>query len=108
MATDRWAREKAALKKVQLHFDFRQKILRLIRYDAADANLNTSDMVRKIVGLPYKKIQRTRLGLSFNADDFGYLAKRYGLELKDEKEIRRRVIEEINQHYQQQEDELDG
>lgn len=102
MATNKWAREKAALKKVQLHFDFRQRILRAIRHDAADININTSDMVRKIVDLPYKKVQRTRLGLSFSAQDFSDLAKRYGLDRTAEKEIKRRVMEEINLYYHKQ------
>ena len=102
MVTNKWAREKAALKKVQLHFDFRQGILRAIRHDAADININTTDMVRKIVELPYKKVQRTRLGLSFSAQDFSDLAKRYGLDHTAEKTIKRRVMEEINLYYHKQ------
>ena len=99
MATDRWEKEKHALRKVQIHFAFQQEIISSIRHDAADNNINPSDIVRKIVGLPYKKIQRARIGLSFNDADLDYLAKRYGVDDKDEKEVKRRVMEEINFHY---------
>jgi len=99
MATDKWAKEKQALRKVQIHFAFRQEVMASIRHDAADNNINPSDSVRKIVGLPYTKIQRIRIGLSFNDHDLEYLAKRYGLEGVNEKEIKRRVMEEINLHY---------
>lgn len=102
MATHKWAKEKAALKKVQLHFDFRQGTLQAIRHDAADININTSDMVRKIVDLPYKKVQRIRLGLSFSTQDLSDLANRYGLDHTAEKAIKRRVMEEINLYYHKQ------
>lgn len=99
MATDRWEKEKHALRKVQIHFAFQLEIIASIRHDAADNNINPSDIVRKIVGLPFKKIQRARIGLSFNDHDLEYLTKRYGLEGKNEKEVKRRVMEEINLHY---------
>lgn len=99
MTTDKWVNEKAALRKVQIHFVFQQEIVAQIRHDAADENINPSDIVRKIVGLPYKKIQRARIGLSFNSQELEYLAKRYELDRIDEKEIKQRVMEETNQHY---------
>lgn len=99
MATDRWEKEKRALKKVQIHFAFQLEVIASIRHDAADSNINPSDIVRKIVGLPYKKIQRARIGLSFDNADLKYLAKRYGLEDTDEKEVKRKVMEEVNSHY---------
>ncbi len=102
MATDKWEKEKHALKKVQIHFAFQQEIIASIRHDAADDNINPSDIVRKIVGLPYTKIQRARIGLSFNEHDLNYLSNRYSLEEVDEKEIKRRVMEEINLHYHKQ------
>lgn len=99
MATDKWVKEKDALKKVQIHFAFQQETIASIRHDAADDNINPSDIVRKIVGLPYTKIQRARIGLSFNHQDLEYLAKRYGLEEVNERELRRRVMEEINLYF---------
>lgn len=86
-------------KKIQLHFTFQTKVLAKIRYEAADENINPSDVVRKIIGLPYKTIQRARVGLNFNDDELQYLAQHYGLEKVDKNEIVRRVIEEIDTHY---------
>ncbi len=103
MAIDKWDKEKDALKKVQIHFAFQQDIIASIRHNAADDNINPSDIIRKIVGLPYTKIQRARIGLSFNREDLEYLAKRYGLEDINERELRRRVMEEINLHYHETE-----
>ncbi len=99
MATDKWAKEKVALRNVQIHFAFQQEVIASIRHDAADNNINPSDIIRKLVSLPYTKIQRTRIGISFNQQELEYLAKRYGLEVVDEKEIKRRVMEEVNLHY---------
>ncbi len=100
MTIDKWAKEKAVLRKVQIHFVFRQEVIAGIQHDAADENINPSDIVRKITGLPYKKIQRARIGLSFNRQELEYLAKRYGLSTLDEKEIKRHVMEETNRYYQ--------
>lgn len=99
MATEKWAREKDALRNVQIHFAFQQEVIACIRHDAADNNINPSDIIRKIVDLPYTKIQRARIGISFNQQELDHLAKRYGLGDVDEKEIKRRVMEEINMHY---------
>ena len=101
MTIDKWENEKAALRKVQIHFVFRQEVVAGIRHDAADENINPSDIVRKIVGLPYKKIQRARIGLSFNPQELEYLAKRYHLDEIDEKMIKQSVMKETNQHYYQ-------
>ena len=96
----KWAAEKSALKKVQMHFVFKEQLNRRIRHDAADDNINPSDLIRKIVGLPYQRIQRPRIGLSFNSADLNYLSQRYHLDLADEKEIKRRVFEEVTENYQ--------
>ena len=103
MPNSNWSSEKAALKKIQIHFSFQQNTLASIRYDAADNDINPSDIVRKIVGLPYKKIQRARIGLTFNDNDLNYLAAHYDLDQSDEKEIKRRVMEEVNIHYHEKE-----
>lgn len=99
MPDSKWSKEKDVLRKVQIHFGFQQKILASIRHDAADENINPSDVVRKLIDLPYKRIQRARLGLSFNNEDLSSLAERYRLDGINEKEIKRRVMEEINIHY---------
>jgi hypothetical protein len=94
----KWAREKRALKKVQMHFVFKEQLTQRIRHDAADENINPSDIIRKVVGLPFQRIQRPRIGLSFNENELNYLAQRYALD--DEKAIKRRVLEEVTRYYQ--------
>ncbi|MES9899745.1 MAG: hypothetical protein ABW148_12060 [Sedimenticola sp.] len=99
-ANTRWTKEKSVLKKLQMHFSFQQDIMRRIRYEAADASIMPSDIIRRIVGLPYRKVQRPRIGLSFNRELLAQLAEKYGLDVTDEIEIQRRIIEEVNQYYQ--------
>jgi len=54
---DKWSDEKKALKKIQMHFVFKEHLNKRIRHDAADENINPSDVIRKITGLPYRRIQ---------------------------------------------------
>lgn len=99
-ANKKWLKEKKALKKLQMHFSFQQDIMRKIRYEAVDASIMPSDIIRRIIGLPYAKVQRPRIGLSFTKEVLAQLAEKYGLDVTDEAGIQRRVIEEVNQHYQ--------
>ncbi len=101
-SNSKWQKERATLKKLQIHFEFQQEVMRKIRYDAADARLNPSDIVRKILGLSYSKVQRPRLGLSFSQDELKQLAHRYGLDRMDEKQIKQRVMAEVNVLYQEE------
>ncbi len=101
-SNSKWQKERATLKKLQIHFEFQQEVMRKIRYDAADARLNPSDIVRKILGLSYSKVQRPRLGLSFSQDELKQLAHRYGLDCLDEKQIKQRVMAEVNVLYQEE------
>jgi hypothetical protein len=96
---DKWLDEQAAFKKIQIHFEFQRDIMRIIRHEAADKDLNPSDIIRQKLDLQYSKIQRPRLGLSFNSDELDILAKRYNLDNIDEKEIKRCVLEEMNNYY---------
>ena len=95
----KWSAEHEALKKIQIHFEFQREIMRIIRHEAADKDLNPSDIIRQKLDLEYSKIQRPRLGLSFNNDELKSLAERYKLDTIDEKEIKRCVFEEMNNHY---------
>jgi len=97
----KWADEKRALKKVQMHFVFKEQLNKRIRHDAADENLNPSDLIRKIVGLPYQRIQRPRIGLSFNPDDLHTLSQRYQVPVDDEKTLKQRVLAEVTACYQE-------
>lgn len=101
-SNSKWQKERATLKKLQIHFEFQQEVMKEIRYDAADARLNPSDIVRKILGLSYSKVQRPRLGLSFSQDELKQLAHRYGVDCLDEKQIKQRVMAEVNAVYQEE------
>ncbi len=96
---DKWSDEHAALKKIQIHFEFQREVMRVIRHEAADKDLNPSDIIRQKLDLKYSKIQRPRLGLSFNSDELKSLADRYKLDTIDEKEIKRCVLDEISTFY---------
>ncbi len=98
-ANNKWTKEKRVLKKLQMHFTFQQDILRKIRHDAADASIVPSDVIRRIIGLPYVKVQRPRIGLSFNKEELKQLAAHYHLDEVDEAAIKRHVIEEVNRFY---------
>jgi len=98
-ATEKWKTEAAALKKVQVQFEFQENINKQITHDAAESSIKPSDVVRKLVGLPFKKIQRIRVCLSLNEGERHKLAIRYDVDPSDEKEIKRRVMEEVNLHY---------
>lgn len=100
---NKWSEEKHALKKIQMHFIFKAQLNKRIRYDGVDENLNPSDVIRKITGLSYRRIQRPRIGLSFNREDLNCLALRYDMDVSDEKGIKRRVLEEVNLYYQEKE-----
>ena len=96
---NKWSDEHAALKKIQIHFQFQRDIMQIIRHEAADKDLNPSDIIRQKLNLQYSKVQRPRLGLSFNNDELETLAKRYKLDTINEKEIKSCVLEEMNLHY---------
>jgi hypothetical protein len=93
---EKWSGEKAALKKIQLHFSFQLARNNQVQHDAIDQEIKPSDMIRKIVGLPFKKIQRPRIGLSLDNNDLQFLAKKYGVRPDEEAEIKRRVTEDVN------------
>lgn len=90
--------ERQALGKIQVHFEFQQALMQKIRIAAASENLSYSDYVRKLVGLPYAKIQRPRISLSFGAADLERLAERYGREQAEPAALKRCVMEEVASH----------
>ena len=62
---------------------------------AAAENLSYADYVRKVVGLPYAKIQRPRISLSFGEGDLERLAARYGRPATETSVLKRCVMEEV-------------
>ena len=94
-APGRFQAERRALRKIQVHFEFRQSLLRKVRLAAAAADLSYSDYVRKLVGLPFSKIQRPRISLSFSDSDLRILAERYAKPEADPQVLKRCVLDEI-------------
>lgn len=92
----RFQAESRALGKIQVHFEFQQALMHKIRIAAAAENLSYADYVRKLVGLPYAKIQRPRISLSFGAEDLEQLAGRYGRPGADPQALKRCVMDEIS------------
>lgn len=98
-SVERFRAERQALRKIQVHFEFQQSLMRKIRLAAAAENLSYSDYVRKLVGLPYAKIQRPRISLSFSERDLALLAERYAEEGTGAGVLKRRVMEEVEGHF---------
>lgn len=93
----RFQAERRALGKIQVHFEFQQALMHKIRVGAALDNLSYADYVRKLVGLPYARIQRPRISLSFGADDLEQLASRYGKHGADPRVLKRCVMDDISE-----------
>lgn len=91
-----WSREERAVQAVQIAFDLSNDIQRTFRVAAAMQDMGTSDMVRKVLHLPYRKKRvRPRLTLTLKEEDFEVLAERYGLDPSDRLAIRQKVSEEL-------------
>lgn len=97
--SDKWGAERSALQKVQVHFTFTAYATRCLKHEAVDREMTPSNLVRKIVGLPFDGSARQRIGLSLTDRDFSRLSTRYGVAESDRAEIKRRVTEEVNMHY---------
>ena len=95
----KWQAEQNVLKKMQLHFTFNATTFRQVKVQAAKENMNTSDVVRQIIGLSFEKNVRPRIGLSFSQKELQILAERYKLPKNDLKSIKIKVVEEVGNHY---------
>ena len=96
----RFQAERKALSKVQVHFEFQQALMQRVRMAAAADNLSYADFVRKLVGLPYAKIQRPRISLSFAERDLELLAERYQEPATEPAVLKRRVMDEVSRRFQ--------
>lgn len=100
----KWEAEQKVLKKMQLHFTFSPSVFRQVKLDAADQNINTSDILRQILGFTHEKEVRPRIGLSFTQEELALLAERYNLSTEDTKGIRQCVVEQVADYYKKQPD----
>jgi len=93
---DKWQSSVKAMKAVQVAFDMDEKIQLSIRKQALDAGLSPSDQIRDILGLPInKRPKRPRLTVSLALSDYELLAEKYGLEAKQQLDIKRKLMEEL-------------
>ena len=100
---ERFQAERRALRKVQLHFEFQQALMQRVRMAAAAENLTYADFVRKLVGLPYARIQRPRISLSFSEEDLALLAGRYRAPAGELALLKQRVMEEVSHRFRGEE-----
>ena len=102
-AKQKWEKEKAAAAAIQIAFDLGVDTQTVIKKKALDEHLNTSDFIRKILGLQYKsKPVRPRLTLSLSDEDFAHLAKEYKVDPEDRLKIKELAAEELVKYARQQ------
>lgn len=93
---DKWQSSVKAMKAVQVAFDMDEKIQLSIRKEAVDAGLSPSDQIRDILGLPInKRPKRPRLTVSLAPTDYEVLAEKYGLEVEQQLEIKKRLMDDL-------------
>lgn len=92
---NKWKKSEKSLKAIQLAFEFNQGISDVIRQQASDQGLSTSDQIRQIIGLQPKKPRRPRLTVSLSEEDYVYLSQRYGIPADDKSAIRQAIAAEL-------------
>lgn len=93
---EKWQSSVKAMKAVQVAFDMDEKVQLSIRKQALDAGLSPSDQIRDILGLPInKRPKRPRLTVSLAQSDYEILAQKYGLEAKQQLDIKRKLMDEL-------------
>ena len=93
----KWERESAKIRKVQISLDFPDAADVLLRTLAAREHKAPSSMIREIVGMPSSPPKSARIGVSFNDDEPKQLGIRYGIDPQNKAEIRRRLTNEVTQ-----------
>ena len=106
--TEKWASGTKVLKAVQVAFDMDEKLQYVIRREALDAGVGPTDQIRDILNLPLsKRPKRPRLTVSLSPTDYQILAERYSLEIDNQLEIKRRVMEELVDYASKEVDKYD-
>ena len=96
---DPWVSERKALKKIQMHFTFTAHASKLLKIDAVNEKMSTTNYLRKLIGLTFVQDARDRIGISLSAEDFEILAERYEVDASDRDAIKRKVTASINLLY---------
>ncbi|MFT7686761.1 MAG: hypothetical protein ACI9FB_002107 [Candidatus Azotimanducaceae bacterium] len=94
--SDKWDKEKKAVKAVQVAFDLGEEVSHHIRLEALQKGINPPDRIREILGLPVNsKPVRPRLSISLTDDDFEKLASSFGVSTDDKLRIRQFAAEKL-------------
>lgn len=94
--TDKWEKQKPAIRATQLAFDLSAQVQKQIKKKAIDSDLTPSDMIRDILGLEVKsKKTRQRLTFYLNDTELAALAQRYDISEEDKIAIKQKVAEEL-------------
>lgn len=94
--SDKWDKEKKAVKAVQVAFDLGEEVSHHIRLEALQKGINPPDRIREILGLPVNsKPVRPRLSISLTDDDFENLALSFGISSSDRLLIRQFAAEKL-------------
>lgn len=92
----RWQSSDDAIRAVQVAFDVEETVLSAVRQAAFDANLSTSDQIRRILGLSVSsRPKRPRLTVSLSGQDYEELGARYGIAPEERLAIKERVTHEL-------------
>ncbi|HRH16441.1 MAG TPA: hypothetical protein PKV17_04270 [Aquabacterium sp.] len=92
----RWQGSDDAIRAVQVAFDVEQAVLEAVRRAAFEANLSTSDQIRRLLDLPTpERAKRPRLTVSLSGADYELLGARYGLAPEDRLAIKERVTQAL-------------
>ncbi len=97
---EKWKKEQKVIKAIQVAFDLEAKVQYLIRKEALELDINPSERVRQIIGLPvHDAPKRPRLSVSLKPDDFVALAKKYHLDPQDKKSIKHKASLELQAYF---------
>lgn len=100
---EKWQSSIKAIKAVQVAFDMDEKFQLAIRREALEAGLSPSDQIRDILGLPTnKRPKRPRLTVSLSGEDYQLLGEKYGLNPEQQLDIKKKLMEDLVKHVEQQ------
>ena len=104
--SDKWQKERQAVKAVQVAFDLGHEVSYLIRTEALEQGINPPDRIRQILGLPVSnKPIRPRLSISLTEEDFVHLATEFGVDPSDKLKIRQMAAEKLLEHLEHNTDD---
>ncbi len=94
-----WEQEARAVRAVQIAFDLDEDIQKAIRREALEMDMNPSDRIRQLLGLPTReRPRRLRLSISLSEEEIRQLAEQYDLDINDRVSIKHKAAELLALH----------